>query len=113
PQRLNGDFMEIGNERHFEERAFLRAKHYLFISLVPTGYFKYGPTRVNSFLSKKRDFFLDRTIPKEFLDRNLLLDFEAKVESVSNLLNGSGLIRSEIMGYDGLFDDEGLYTKYF
>ncbi|KAB5484232.1 TraG family conjugative transposon ATPase [Flagellimonas hadalis] len=113
PQRLNGDFMEIGNERYFEERPFLRAEHYLFISLVPTGYYKYGPTRVNSFLSKKRDFFLDRTIPKEFLDRDLLLDFEAKVESVSNLLNGSGLIRSEVMGYDALLHEGGLYAKYF
>jgi len=113
PQRSNGDFMEIGNERYFEDRPFLNAEHYLFISLVPTGYFKYGPTRVNSFLSKKRDFFLDRTIPKEFLHRDLLLDFETKVESVSNILNGSGLIRSEIMGYDTLFDDGGLYAKYF
>ena len=55
PQRLNGDFMEIGNERYFEERPFLKAEHYLFISLAPKVYFKYGPTRVNSFLSKKRD----------------------------------------------------------
>lgn len=113
PQRLNGDFMEIGNERYFEQRPFLRSEHYLLISLVPIGYIKYSPNRVNSFLSKKRDSFLDGTIPEEFLDRDVLLDFESKVESVSNLLNGSGLIRSTVMGYDELFAEDGLYAKYF
>lgn len=112
-QRLKGDFMERGNEMHFNERMYLRAEHFLFISIVPTNYIKYGSKRVNTFLSKKRDYFLEKTIPEEFIDQNILLDFESKVENVSELINASGIITSTILKYDCLFGDNGLYSKYF
>lgn len=112
-QRLKGDFMERGNEMYFNERMYLRAEHFLFISLVPTNYIKYGSKRVNSFLSKKRNYYLEKTIPEEFIDPNVILDFESKVESVSELINGSGLISSTILNYDSLFGDKSLYPKYF
>ena len=112
-QRLEGDFMERGNELYFNERTFLRANHFLFISIVPSNYIKYGSKRVNSFLSKKRVYFLEKTIPEEFVNSDILLDFESKVENVSDLINSSGLIKSTVLNYEDLFDDNGLYAKYF
>ena len=55
--RLQGDFLERANEFHFNERSFLRAEHYLYISIVPKNYIRYSSKRANSFLSKKRDFY--------------------------------------------------------
>ncbi|SNZ01307.1 TraG family conjugative transposon ATPase [Flagellimonas pacifica] len=112
-ERLEGDFLERSNEQHFEGRAILNGFHYLYISIVPKDYIKYSSRRANSFLSKSRDFYLNHTVPKEFVNSDLLMDFESKVESVNSLINSSGLIQSKIMDYKNLFSQNGLYSKYF
>jgi len=111
--RLKGDFLERANESHFNERSFLRATHYLYITIVPKNYIQYSSKRANSFLSKKRDFYLENTVPEEFVNSTVLSDFESKVQSVKELINASGLITAEIMNYDSLFSKNGLYGNYF
>lgn len=112
-ERLEGDMLERANEKHFEDRPYLIGTHYLYISIVPENYIKYGSKRANSFLGKNRDFYLTRTVPKEFIDNGLLNEFEGQVENIDNLINSSGLIKSEILDYDNLFAPDGLYAKYF
>ncbi len=111
--RLQGDFLERANERHFEDRPFLLGTHYLYISIVPKNYMRYNAKRANAFLSKNRDFYLSKTVPKEFINSDVLTDFESQVESVHNLINSSGLIKSTVLNYDDLFATDGLYAKYF
>ncbi len=111
--RLQGDFLERANEFHFNERSFLRAQHYLYISIVPKNYIRYSSKRANSFLNKKRDFYLENSVPEEFVNTTVLSDFESKVESVKDLINASGLMTAEIMDYDSLFSENGLYAIYF
>jgi len=113
PSRLEGDFMEKENEMYFNDRSFLRATHFLNLSLVPSNYLKHDVRRVNSFLSKKRDFYLDKTIPEEFIKTDVIHEFESKVEAVSALINSSGLVKANILNYEELFNDDGLYSKYF
>ncbi|KKN60691.1 hypothetical protein LCGC14_0529600 [marine sediment metagenome] len=113
PERLDGDMLERANEKHFEGRPFLVGSHYLYISIVPKNYMKYSSKRANSFLGKNRDFYLNNTIPEDFIDNGVLKDFEGQVESVNELINASGLIKSKILGYDELFSPNGLYAKYF
>lgn len=112
-ERLNGDFLERANEFHFMERAFLRAQHYLHISIVPKNYINYSSKRANAFMSKKRAFYLQNIVPKEFVKGEVLLEFESKVESVKELINSSGLVSAEIMDYESLFSENGLIAKYF
>lgn len=112
-ERLNGDFLERANEFHFMDRAFLRAQHYLHISIVPKNYINYSSKRANTFLHKKRDFYLNNIVPEEFIKGEVLLDFESRVESVKELINASGLVSAEIMDYESLFSENGLYAKYF
>tara|TARA_R110000765_G_scaffold9911_3_gene30846 strand:- start:26873 stop:29413 length:2541 start_codon:yes stop_codon:yes gene_type:complete len=113
PERLQGDMLERANEKHFEGRPFLIGTHYLYISIVPRNYIKYSSKRANSFLGKNREFYLTHTVPEEFIEREVLTDFEDQVESVNNLINSSGLIKSKILDYDILFAPDGLYAKYF
>ena len=112
-ERLQGDFLERANEHHFEGRPFLNGFHYLYISIVPKNYINYSPKRANSHLGKNRDFFLNHTIPSEFMDSDVLVEFETQVESVNSLINNSGLMTSKVMGYDELFSQNGIYAKYF
>ncbi|MDF0716569.1 TraG family conjugative transposon ATPase [Muricauda sp. 334s03] len=112
-ERLQGDFLERANEHHFEDRPYLKGTHYLYISIVPKNYIKYSSKRANGFLDKNRDFYLNHTVPKEFIDTNVLADFENQVTSVNNLINSTGLIKSNILEYDELFSENGLYAKYF
>lgn len=112
-RRLQGDFLEQANEAHYENRPYLVGTHYLYISIVPTNYLKYDAKRANSFLRKNRDSFLSNTVPKEFIDGDLLVEFRSQVESVNTLINASGLIKSNILKYDELFSKDGLYAKYF
>lgn len=113
PQRLEGDMLERANEKHFEDRPYLLGSHYLYISIVPKNYIKYSSKRANSFLSKNRDFYLNNTVPEDFIDTDVLKDFEAQVESVNNLINSTGLVQSDILDFDALFSANGLYAKYF
>ncbi len=112
-ERLLGDFLERANERHFEGRPFLNGSHYLYISIVPKNYINYSPKRANSHLGKNRDFFLNQTIPSEFIHTDVLTEFENQVESVNSLINNSGLMTSKVMGYGELFSPKGIYAKYF
>jgi len=112
-KRLEGDFMERGNEMHFADRPFLRTRHFLFISKVPSNYIHYDPRRVNSFLNKTRAHFLEKTIPEEFMNGEVICDFENSVESVCDLINSSTLVKCKILEYDDLFDSNGLYSRYF
>ncbi len=111
--RLQGDFLERANEFHFNERSFLRTQHYLYISIVPKNYIQHSSKRANSFLDKKRGFYLDKIVPEEFVNTTVIRDFESKVESVTELINASGLMTAKIMDYDRLFAKDGLYAKYF
>ena len=113
PERLRGDMMERANEKYFEGRPYLVGTHYLYISIVPKNYIKYNSKRANSFLGKNREFYLKNTIPEEFIDSEILKDFESQVESVNSLINSTGLITSKILDYDDLFSPNGLYAKYF
>ena len=113
PERLDGDMLERANEKHFEDRPYLLGSHYLYISIVPKNYLKYSSKRANAFLSKNRDFYLNNTVPEDYINSNLLEEFESQVESVNNLINSTGLISSNILVYDDLFSSEGLYAKYF
>lgn len=112
-ERLQGDFLERANEHHFEGRPFLNAGHYLYISYVPKNYIKYSSRRANSFLDKNRDFYLNNTLPSEYINTQILSEFENRVESVNDLINSSGLVRSKILDYDQLFSESGLYSQYF
>jgi len=112
-ERLEGDFLERSNEKHFEGRPFLTGSHYLYLSIVPKNYIKYNSKRANSFLTKTREFYLANTVPSDFIDTNVLMDFEGQVESVNNLINSSGLVSSRILDFDDLFSPKGLYTQYF
>ena len=112
-KRLEGDFMERGNEMHFTDRPYLRTRHFLFISKVPSNYIHYDPRRVNSFLNKNRAHFLEKTIPEEFTNSEVIYDFENSVESVCDLINSSTLVKCKVLSYDALFDDNGLYSRYF
>ena len=112
-QRLRGDMLERANEKHFEDRPYLVGSHYLYISVVPKNYITYGSKRANSFLGKRREFYLSHTVPEEFIDSGILKEFENQVENVDNLINSSGLIKSELLDYDDLFSPDGLYPKYF
>ncbi|PKA97806.1 conjugation system TraG family ATPase [Flavobacteriaceae bacterium MAR_2009_75] len=111
--RLKGDFLERANEFHFNERSFLRTRHYLYVSIVPKNYIRHSAKRTNSFLNKKRDFYMENVVPKEFMNSAVLSDFESKVESVAALINASGLITAAVMDYQSLFSENGLYPKYF
>ncbi len=111
--RLQGDFLERANEFHFNERSFLRTQHYLYVSIVPKNYIRYSPKRTNSFLNKKRVFYMENVVPQEFVSTKVLADFESKVESVVALINASGLVTATVMDYDWLFLENGLYPKYF
>jgi len=112
-ERLQADMLARANEEHFEGRPFLVGTHYLYISIVPKNYIGYSSKRANSFLTKDRDFYITNTVPKEFIDGGVLVDFESQVESVNDLINSSGLIKSRILEYDELFSPDGLYAKYF
>ncbi|MBC7000361.1 TraG family conjugative transposon ATPase [Cytophaga sp. FL35] len=112
-ERLHGDFLERANEHHFEGRPYLIGSHYLYISIVPKNYIKYSSKRANSFLGKNRDFYLNQTVPNEFIDTDVLADFENQVANVNNLINATGLVKSRILGYEELFSVNGLYAKYF
>lgn len=112
-ERLQGDFLERANENHFEGRPFLNGFHYLYISIVPKNYINYGPKRANSFLDKNRDFYLNQTVPSEFISTKVLSEFENQVDNVNNLINSSGLISSKIMEFNELFSPDGIYSKYF
>ncbi len=112
-KRLQGDFLERANEHHFEDRPYLIGTHYLYISIVPKNYIKYSSKRANSFLGKNRDFYQNQAVPEEFIDTDILADFEHQVASVNNLINATGLVRSKILRYDKLFSENGLYAKYF
>lgn len=111
-KRLEGDFMERGNEAHFNERKYNRLHSYLFISKVPKGYMTHKSSRVNSFLTKKRSVYTDKIIPTDYLSKEEMLDFYAKVEGVSRLINDSELVKASLMDYDDLFSENGLYSKY-
>ena len=112
-EHLKGDFLERANEHHFEDRPYLVGTHYLYISIVPKNYIKYSSKRANSFLGKTRDFYLNQTVPTEFIDTDALADFENQVANVNNLINATGLLKSKILEYDDLFSKNGLYAKYF
>ncbi|PIB31447.1 TraG family conjugative transposon ATPase [Maribacter sp. 4G9] len=112
-KRLQGDMLERANEEYFEGRPYLLGTHYLYISAVPKNYIKYSSKRANSFLGKNRDSFLNNSVPEDFIDGTMLVDFESQVENVNSLINSSGLISSEILDYDELFSTNGLYAKYF
>ena len=112
-ERLEGDMLERANEHYFEGRPYLRGTHYLYISIVPKNYMNYSSKRANAFLGKTRDFYLSQTVPEDYLDDNILKGFESQVQSVNNLINSSGLLKSTILNYKELFSPDGLYAKYF
>ena len=112
-ERLQGDMLERANEHYFEDRPYLRGTHYLYISIVPKNYMKYSSKRANAFLGKTRDFYLSQTVPEDYLDGTILKGFESQVQSVNNLINSTGLLKSTILNYEELFSPNGLYAKYF
>ncbi|NYJ28200.1 TraG family conjugative transposon ATPase [Allomuricauda sp. ARW1Y1] len=112
-ERQQGDFLERANEHHFEDRPYLIGTHYLYISIVPKNYINYSSKRANSFLGKNRDFYLNQTVPTEFIDTDALAHFENQVANVNNLINATGLVKSKILEYEDLFSENGLYAKYF
>lgn len=110
--RLNGDFLERANEFHFAERPILRGLHYLNISLAPKNYLKLSPKKANRYIHKTKEHFLFHSVPKDFLNDDLLSEFRSQVNSVLNLINSSELIKAELVSYKDLFSDNGLYSKY-
>lgn len=113
PKRLQGDFLERANEHYFEDRPFLEATHYLYLSKVPKNYIRLNSNRVNSHLSKNREFYLTHSVPEEFMDSIYIESFKTQVNQVIKLINESGLIEVHRLGYDDLFDIQGIYARYY
>ena len=112
PLRMKRDFFETQDELYFRERPFLRHRSFLAIHKVPKGYIGRTPLGVNSFLKKQRHFYGKNPIPAEYLDTEVMADFEARVGAVNELINDSGLMGSKILGYEDLFEPAGYYDNY-
>ncbi|UWX54321.1 hypothetical protein NYZ99_15385 [Maribacter litopenaei] len=112
PGHLQGDFLERASEHYFEDRPFLEATHYLYLSKVPKNYIRLNSNRVNSHLSKNREFFLTHSVPEEFMDSVYIESFKTQVSQVIKLIKETGLIEVYRLGYDELFDIQGLYARY-
>lgn len=109
--KLGGDFLEQANEAHFQDRPFFDVSSYMYISHVPKKYMHFNSKRVNKHLTKKRAHYLSKVLPSDYLDANAIQDFKDTCEGVCTLINASGLISAEIMDYDSIFKEGGLYEK--
>ncbi|MEM9647130.1 MAG: TraG family conjugative transposon ATPase [Bacteroidota bacterium] len=110
--RLERDFFETEDEMYFKDRPYLRHRSYMAIHKVPKNYIHKTPESANQFLRKDRKFFYSNHVPKEYMDRETMLDFESRVRAVNDLINDSGLMRSRIMDFESLFGAGGYYDNY-
>lgn len=110
--RLGRDFFETEDEIYFQDRPYLEHRCFLAIHRVPKNYIHKTPQGANQYLRKDRKFFFNNHVPEEYLDRELMQDFESRVQAVNDLINDSGLMRSQILDFDALFGEGGYYDSY-
>ncbi len=110
--RIDRDFFEFSDERHFQNRHYLTCRSFLCIHWVPRNYINRTPRSANQYLQKKRNYFIDISVPEEYLDLELANEFESKVSAVNDLIQESGLVSSKIMTEDELFGKGGYYDIY-
>ncbi|MBB3125237.1 conjugation system TraG family ATPase [Mesoflavibacter sabulilitoris] len=112
-ERLLSNELFKSNELHFKDRPYLKCKTYLYISKVPKNYINFSSKRVNSFLNKKQPFFVDNIIPKDFLNKELLIEFKSRVEAVCSVFNESSIMKAKLLDYNGIFGENNLLDTFF